>query len=35
MDRRGTVAMSQNVSGMGRGHMGADGRITIQFTAAE
>jgi beta-aspartyl-peptidase (threonine type) len=35
MDRQGNVAMSQNVSGMGRGYVGADGRVAIQFTAAQ
>jgi beta-aspartyl-peptidase (threonine type) len=35
MDRQGNVAISQNVTGMGRGYVGADGRVAIQFTAAE
>lgn len=35
MDRQGTVAMSHNVTGMGRGYMGADGAVTIRFTASE
>ena len=33
MDAAGNVAMSFNVSGMGRGYVGADGRPTIMFTA--
>jgi beta-aspartyl-peptidase (threonine type) len=33
MDRAGNVAVSLNVTGMGRGYMGADGRATIAFAA--
>lgn len=35
MDRAGNVAMSFNVTGMGRGYMGPDGRATVLFTADE
>jgi beta-aspartyl-peptidase (threonine type) len=33
MDRAGNVAVSLNVTGMGRGYMGADGRAQIAFAA--
>jgi beta-aspartyl-peptidase (threonine type) len=33
MDRAGRVAVSLNVTGMGRGYMGADGRPQIAFAA--
>jgi beta-aspartyl-peptidase (threonine type) len=33
LDRAGTVAMSFNVTGMGRGYIGADGRAVVRFTA--
>ncbi len=33
MDRTGNVAVSLNVTGMGRGYMGADGRPLIAFAA--
>lgn len=32
MDRAGNVAMSFNVTGMGRGYMGEDGRAIVMFT---
>jgi beta-aspartyl-peptidase (threonine type) len=32
MDRAGNVAMSFNVTGMGRGYMGADGEAVVMFT---
>jgi L-asparaginase / beta-aspartyl-peptidase len=32
LDRHGRVVMSFNSAGMGRGHMGADGRPTVMFT---
>ncbi len=35
MDRAGNVAVSLNVTGMGRGYMGEDGRATIAFAADE
>jgi beta-aspartyl-peptidase (threonine type) len=35
MDRLGNVAWSVNVSGMGRGYMGADGRPLVMFTEAD
>jgi beta-aspartyl-peptidase (threonine type) len=33
LDREGNVAVSLNVTGMGRGYMGADGRAQIAFAA--
>ena len=33
LDAAGNVAMSFNVTGMGRGYIGSDGRAVIQFTA--
>jgi L-asparaginase / beta-aspartyl-peptidase len=33
MDAAGTIAMSFNVTGMGRGYIGADGKPTIRFMA--
>lgn len=35
MDRSGNVAMSFNVTGMGRGYVGAGGRVAIMFTAED
>ena len=35
MDRDGNVAMSINVTGMGRGYMGMDGKATIQLVATD
>jgi beta-aspartyl-peptidase (threonine type) len=35
MDRFGNVSWSVNVSGMGRGYMGADGRPLVMFTRAD
>jgi beta-aspartyl-peptidase (threonine type) len=35
LDRLGNVAMSFNVTGMGRGYIGQDGRPVIMFTAEE
>ena len=35
MDRNGNVAMSFNVTGMGRGYVGPDGRPVIKFTAED
>jgi beta-aspartyl-peptidase (threonine type) len=32
LDRRGTVAMSFNTTGMGRGYVGQDGGPIIMFT---
>jgi L-asparaginase / beta-aspartyl-peptidase len=33
MDRAGNVAVSLNVTGMGRGYMGSDGKVQIAFAA--
>ena len=33
MDRAGRIAMSFNVTGMGRGYMGQDGKAVVMFTA--
>lgn len=35
MDRHGDVTWSVNVTGMGRGYMGADGRALLMFTEAD
>lgn len=35
MDRAGNVAVSLNVTGMGRGYMAADGKAHIAFAAED
>lgn len=32
LDARGNVMMSFNTTGMARGYVGADGKLTIMFT---